>query len=188
VLQALAATPQDFLGLSQNLYSWSIANQGLPIGGHFLWLNLAQGDPFFVLPILVGATQWVTIKMTLQPSTDPQQQSMNGMMQIMMPLMMAFLTMTMPSGLGIYFLVSQIITIVIQYFIYGWGGLFAKAPAPEAAAKQDGKTANVKAGAKGTEAEFAKKGAKGQGGALGGLLDRFKRKQGKKEDKKGKTD
>ena len=188
VLQALAATPQDFLGLSQNLYSWSMANQGLPISGQFLWLNLAQGDPFFVLPILVGVTQWISIKMTIQPSTDPQQQSMNGMMQIMMPLMMAFLTMTMPSGLGIYFLVSQIITMIIQYFIYGWGGLFAKAPASEAPAKQDGKTANVKASAKGTEAESAKKGAKGQGGGLGGLLDRFKGKQGKKEDKKGKAD
>ena len=126
--------------------------------------------------------------MTIQPSTDPQQQSMNGMMQIMMPIMMAFLTMTMPSGLGIYFLVSQIITIIIQYFIYGWGGQFAKAPAPEAAAKQNGKTANAKASGKGNEAESAKGEAKGQGGALGGLLDRFKQKQGKKEDKKGKAD
>ena len=188
VLQGLAATPQDFLGLSQNLYSWSMANQGLPISGHFLWLNLAQGDGFFVLPILVGVTSWVSIKMTIQPSTDPQQQSMNGMMQIMMPLMMAFLTMTMPSGLGIYFLVSQIITIIVQYFVYGWGGLFAKAPAPEAVAKQDGKTANAKASAKGTEAESSNKEAKGQGAGLGGLLDRFKRKQGKKEDKKGKAD
>jgi membrane protein insertase Oxa1/YidC/SpoIIIJ len=96
--------------------------------------------------------------------------------------------MTMPSGLGVYFLVSQIITIIIQYFIYGWGGLFAKAPAPEAVAKQDGKTASAKASSKGTEAESAKKEAKGQGAGLGGLLDRFKRKQGKKEDKKGKAD
>ena len=186
VIQALAATPQDFLGLSQNLYSWSMANQGLPIAGQFLWLNLANGDPYFVLPILVGLTQWVSIKMTVQPSTDPQQQSMNGMMQIMMPLMMAFLTMTMPSGLGIYWFVSQIITIIIQYFIYGWGGLFAKAPAPEAAAKADGKTPDAKATAKGAEAQSARKEEKGKGFELGGILKRFKLKQGDK-DKKGKS-
>jgi len=187
VLQALAATPQDFLGLSQNLYSWSMANQGLPIAGQFLWLNLAQGDQFFVLPILVGLIQWVSIKMTVQPSTDPQQQSMNSMMQIMMPIMMAFLTMTMPSGLGIYWLLSQIITIIIQYFIYGWGGLVAKAPAPEAAARPDGKTANVKASAKGGETGSGTRQLKGDGIGFGGLFNRFKPKQGDK-DKKGKAD
>jgi YidC/Oxa1 family membrane protein insertase len=129
----------------------------------------------------------VSIKMTVQPSTDPQQQSMNSMMQIMMPIMMAFLTMTMPSGLGIYWLLSQIITIIIQYFIYGWGGLFAKAPAPEAAAKPDGKSGSAKASSKGVDAEPAKKEAGSPASGIGGLFNRFKPKQGDK-DKKGKAD
>ena len=187
IIQGLAVTPQDFLGLSQNLYSWGIVNQGLPISGHFLWLNLASSDRFFVLPILVGITQWVSQKMITQPGTDPQQQSMNSMMQIMMPLMMAFITFSMPSGLGIYFVVSGIITMVIQYFIYGWGNLFAKAPAPEAGTKKDGKSEKVKASAKGAESESATEGAKSEGFGLGGLLSRFKPKQTDK--KKGdKTD
>ena len=162
ILQGLAVTPQDFLGLSQNLYSWGIVSQGLPISGHFLWLNLAaNGDRYFVLPVLVGVTQWVSTKMITQPGTDPQQQSMNSMMQIMMPLMMAFFAFTMPSGIGLYYLMTTIILIVIQYFIYGWGGLFAKAPAPE--------------------------GAKSGGFGLGGLLSRFKPKQTDKK-KSDKTD
>jgi hypothetical protein len=83
--------------------------------------------------------------MIAQPSTDPQQQSMSNMMQIMMPLMFAFITLTLPSGLGIYFVVSGVASIVIQYFIFGWGNLFTRAPAKETvapkAAKQDsGKT------------------------------------------------
>jgi len=185
ILQGLAATPQDFLGLSQNLYSWGLATQGLPISGHFLWLNLASSDPFFVLPVLVGVTQWVSQKMMTQPGTDPQQQSMNSMMQIMMPLMMAFITVTLPSGLGIYFLVSGIIAMVIQYFVYGWGGLFAKAPAQQAGSKKDGKSEKVKATTRDVESESATEGAKSEGFGLGGLLSRFKPKQTdkKKSDK-----
>ena len=140
VVQALAVTPQDFLGLSQSLYSWSIVNQALPVSGHFLWLNLASADPFFVLPILVAATMWVSQKMITQPPTDPQQQSMNTMMQIMMPLMFGFITLTLPAGLGLYFVISGIASIVIQYFVYGWGNLFAKSPAKQDVAKKAGRT------------------------------------------------
>ena len=186
IIQGLAVTPQDFLGLSQNLYSWGIVSQGLPISGHFLWLNLASsGD--FVIPVLVGGTQWVSTKMITQPGTDPQAQSMNSMMQIMMPLMMAFFAFTMPSGLGLYYLMTTIILIVIQYFVYGWGGLFAKAPAPEAGAKKDGKSEKVKGAAKGAESESATEGARSGAVGLGGLLSRFKPKQTDKK-KSGKTD
>lgn len=186
IIQALAATPQDFLGLSQNLYSWSLANEGLPISGRFLWLDLVDQDPYFVLPILVGVTQWVSQKMMTQPSSDPQQQSMNRMMQIMMPLFMAFITMTLPSGLGLYFLLSGIITMVISYFVYGWGALFAKAASPEAGTKQDGKPDKVKADRKSggpTAPPIA--GAKPAGSVLDGLLDRFRRKEGDSKKKRG---
>jgi len=182
IIQAQAATPQDFLGLSQNLYSWGLATQGLPVSGQFLWLNLVNPDPYFVLPILVGVTQYVSQKMISQPSSDPQQQSMNSMMQIMMPLMMAFITFTLPSGLGLYFLLSGIITMVIQYFIYGWGGLFAKAAAPDAGAKQDGKPDKGKADTK-TKGPAAPPiaGAKPAGSVFSSLLDRFKPKEGDKK-------
>lgn len=185
ILQGLAATPQDFLGLSQNLYSWGLATQGLPVSGHFLWLNLVNPDPFFVLPVLVGVTQWVSQKMITQPSADPQQQSMNSMMQIMMPLMMAGITLTLPSGLGMYFLLSGIITMAIQYFVYGWGGLFAKAVAPEAGAKKDGKPDKMKADKKsGGPAAPPVAGAKPAGSVLDGLLDRFRRKEGDSKKKR----
>ena len=181
IIQALAVTPQDFLGLSQNLYSWGLATQGLPVSGHFLWLNLGSSDPFFVLPILVGVTQWVSQKMMTQPSGDPQQQSMNSMMQIMMPLMMAFITFTLPSGLGLYFLISGIISMVVQYFIYGWGGLFAKAVVPEAGAKQDGKPDKGKADTSNASPAPPIAGAKPARSVFSGLLDRFRPKEGDKK-------
>ncbi|MDM8000606.1 MAG: YidC/Oxa1 family membrane protein insertase [Dehalococcoidia bacterium] len=181
IIQALAVTPQDFMGLSQNLYSWGLATEGLPVSGRFLWLNLGSADPFFVLPILVGVTQWITQKMIVQPTSDPQQQSMNNMMQIMMPLMMAFITMTLPSGLGLYFVVSSLIMMVIQYFVYGWGGLFAKkAPAAEAAAKQGGKPQKEKPDAK-KAAGTAAAGSSTSPSMIDGLLTRFRRKEGVKK-------
>ena len=182
IIQGLAATPQDFLGLSQNLYSWAAANQGLPISENFLWLDLTTRDPYYILPLLVGVTQWLSQKMMTPPTADPQQQSSNRMMQIMMPLMMAFVTVTLPSGLGVYFLMTSVILIVVQYFIYGWKNVLAKAPAPEAAPARSEKT---KGAARRAEPETPARGTKEERKGWRGLLDRLKPEE---TDEKGDKD
>lgn len=131
IIQALAVTPQDFLGLSQDLYSWPIVREALPVSGKFLWLDLGSPDPYLIIPILVMATMWVSQKMISQPALDPQQQSMQSIMQLMMPLMFGFITFTLPGGLGLYFVVTSLFSIVVQYYIYGWGNLFTRGPAKE---------------------------------------------------------
>ncbi len=131
IIQALATTPQDFLGLSEDLYSWSVLHQALPVSGKFLWLDLSSPDPYLLIPILVGGTMWVSQKMITQHGTDPQQESMQRMMQLMMPLMFGFICLTLPSGLGLYFVISTIFSVVVQYYIYGWGNLFAPSPAKQ---------------------------------------------------------
>jgi YidC/Oxa1 family membrane protein insertase len=123
IIQAVAVTPQDFMGLSEHLYSWSIVQQALPVSDNFLWLDLAKPDPYLLIPLFVMATMWASQKMMAQPANDPKQQSMQQMMQLMMPLMFGFITFTLPSGLGLYFVVTSIFSIVNQYFIYGWGNL-----------------------------------------------------------------
>ncbi len=123
IIQGVAATPQDFLGLSEHLYSWSIVHQALPASANFLWLNLAKPDPYLLIPLFVMATMWASQKMISQPATDPKQQSMQSMMQLMLPLMFGFITFTLPSGLGLYFVATSIASIVTQYFVYGWGNL-----------------------------------------------------------------
>jgi YidC/Oxa1 family membrane protein insertase len=123
VLRALAASPEDLLHLSQNLYPLSVVHQAVPMGSGFLWLNLAIPDSFYIMPILVGGTMWIQQKMMTAPTTDPRQQSMSKTMLWMMPLMFAFFTMQFPTGLALFWLVSNIIGIVMQYFITGWGGL-----------------------------------------------------------------
>jgi hypothetical protein len=72
---------------------------------------------------MVGATMFVLQKMSTMPTVDPKQQQMTRIMMFAMPLMFGFITLTLPSGLGLYFLVSNIIGIVMQYFVTGWGTL-----------------------------------------------------------------
>ncbi|MFC1934286.1 hypothetical protein ACFLXX_04000, partial [Chloroflexota bacterium] len=38
-------------------------------------------------------------------------------------MMFAFLTLSFPSGLALYWVASNVISIVMQYFVTGWGGL-----------------------------------------------------------------
>ena len=45
IMQALAATPENLLMLSQHLYSWDMVGQAIPLNENFLGLKLSQPDP-----------------------------------------------------------------------------------------------------------------------------------------------
>ena len=124
IMQALAATPENLLMLSQHLYSWDIVGQAIPLNEDFLGLKLSQPDPTLILAILVGLSMWVQQKMVTAPSTDPKQAQMASMTTMMMPMMFAFFTLSFPSGLALYWVVSNLIGIVIQYFVGGGWGYF----------------------------------------------------------------
>src|SRR4030065_2299122 len=67
IMQAMAATPESLLSLSQHLYSWSAVGQAVPLNDHFLWLRLSRPDPNLILSILVGGTMWVQHTMVISP-------------------------------------------------------------------------------------------------------------------------
>lgn len=121
ITKGLAATPEDLVTLSQNLYSWPMVIQAVPLGDMFLGLNMAQ--PNTILAMLVAASMWVQQKMVTAPTTDPKQASMNNTMTMMMPLMFGVFSLSFPSGLAMYWVVSNLIGIITQYFIGGWGYL-----------------------------------------------------------------
>jgi YidC/Oxa1 family membrane protein insertase len=79
-----------------------------------LWIqDLSAKDPYYVTPILMGATMLVQQKMT--PSTmDPAQ----AKIMLIMPVVFTFLFMSFPSGLVIYWLVNNVLSIAQQYHIY----------------------------------------------------------------------
>ncbi len=121
IMRALASTPESLLDLSRHLYSWPMVTQAIPLNENFLWLALSRPDMY--LAILVGITMWVQQKMVTPPPTDPRQQSMNQITTLMMPLMFGMFSLSFPSGLSLYWAASNLVGIIMQYFIGGWGYL-----------------------------------------------------------------
>jgi YidC/Oxa1 family membrane protein insertase len=78
-----------------------------------LWLtDLSAKDPYYITPLLMGASMFVQQKMT--PTTaDPMQ----AKIFMFMPVVFTFLFLNFPSGLVIYWLVNNLLTIGQQYYI-----------------------------------------------------------------------
>ena len=132
LILTLFDNPEDLVKLSDKLYSWITfvpIHAAVPVNSGFLWMDLSQPDPSpIVMPILVAASTWVQQKMTQMPSPDPRQQSSQTMMLWMMPIFLGAFSLGWPSGLPLYWVVSNLIGIGIQYFITGWGPLFPLFP------------------------------------------------------------
>ena len=79
-----------------------------------LWIeNLAQMDPYFVLPILMGASMWFQQRITPSNFTDPMQEKIFKFFPVIMTVFFIYF----PSGLVLYWLVNNLFTIAQQYFI-----------------------------------------------------------------------
>jgi YidC/Oxa1 family membrane protein insertase len=78
-----------------------------------LWIkDLSVKDPYYILPIIMGATMVIQQKMT--PSTmDPTQQKI----MMIMPIVFTFMFLTFPSGLVLYWLVNNILSIAQQWYM-----------------------------------------------------------------------
>ena len=72
-----------------------------------------------IIPLLAAFTQWLNVKLMPQPESDPNDQAANTMksMNIMMPAMSAVFCFSLPSGMGLYWIVGAIVRIVQQIFI-----------------------------------------------------------------------
>ncbi len=100
---------------------------------NFLGVNLGDtpGWSAFWLVILVMLSMYLLQKMSTMPTPDPKQQQMSKIMIMIFPLMFGLITLMLPAGLGLYFLMSNIIGIVMQYYVTGWGTLRLPAPISE---------------------------------------------------------
>jgi len=78
-----------------------------------LWIcDLASQDPTYVLPILMGVTMFVQQKMT-PTAADPRQ----AKMMLVMPFIFTFMFLNLPSGLVLYWTVSNVLQIFQQWFM-----------------------------------------------------------------------
>ncbi|MGQ9573386.1 MAG: YidC/Oxa1 family membrane protein insertase [Dehalococcoidia bacterium] len=115
----VGGTPESVVGLSQRLYPWSYIEQAVPLENTFLWMDLGQPDTSLILALIVFASTYVQQRLATPPTTDPRTQSTNQMMLWMMPLMFAFFTLQVPSGLGVYWAMSNIVGVIMYYFVQG---------------------------------------------------------------------
>jgi YidC/Oxa1 family membrane protein insertase len=104
-----------------------------------LWIaDLSQPDPYYVIPVLMAATMFWQTRIT--PTTaDPAQQRV----MMIMPLMFTVFFLWAPSGLVIYWFVSNLWAIGQQYFT-NW--LIGPAPAVAARPPAERRMKNVGAG------------------------------------------
>ncbi len=78
-----------------------------------LWIkDLSVKDPYYVTPILMGMTQFISQKMT-PTSADPAQ----AKMMLIMPVIMTVFFMNFQSGLVLYWLTNNVLQIGQQYIM-----------------------------------------------------------------------
>lgn len=77
------------------------------------WIaDLSIRDPFFILPILMGVSQYVQMQLGTKPQ-DPMQQKIFAMM----PIIFTFMFMWFPAGLVLYWLTNNLLSIAQQWYI-----------------------------------------------------------------------
>lgn len=89
----------------------AIELQGAPFFG---WIvDLSMKDPYYITPIIMGATMFLQQRMTPSSVQDPIQQKVF----MLMPLIFTFMFLTFPAGLVVYWLTNNVLSIAQQYYI-----------------------------------------------------------------------
>lgn len=91
--------------------------------------NYGTVAAYLILPIVFLASQILMQKMSQTTTSSDPQQAFTGQMMMLMPIMFAYFTLTLPSGLSLYWVTSNLLQIVQQYFVTGWGGIKVTAAA-----------------------------------------------------------
>ena len=98
-------------------------------GASFLYIpDLSLKDPYYITPLLMGATMILQQRMS-PTSADPKQ----AKMMMFMPIIFTAMFINFSSGLVLYFLFSNLMAIGEQYVIRRWAGksgLPAATPVP----------------------------------------------------------
>jgi YidC/Oxa1 family membrane protein insertase len=94
---------------------FSALNNGIELRGapFVFWIrDLSARDPYFILPILMGATMFIQQKMS-PTAGDPSTEKM----MLILPIVFTFLFLSFPSGLVLYWLTQNILTIFEHWLI-----------------------------------------------------------------------
>jgi YidC/Oxa1 family membrane protein insertase len=129
ITYAIGSTPLSLLNLSRSLWVQNVADL-VPLNSRFLWMDLGLPERTFipglewgipVLALIVALTTYVQTKLTMPPSTggaNDQSAATARIMSIQMPILLFFFSVNYASGLAVYFVASNILSI-IQYAMMG---------------------------------------------------------------------
>ncbi len=99
-----------WIALYRTIYS-AVDLYQAPLG---LWItDLSAPDPYFVLPLVLGASMFLQQK--LSPTTMDSAQA--KMMLYIMPVMFTVFMLFLPSGLNLYILVNTVLSLAQQWYL-----------------------------------------------------------------------
>lgn len=118
----LGGNPEALVHLENRLYDYDYLRDALPLSEHFFGINLgaAQNLP---LVLVVVASMWLQQRISTSRTQvrDAQQQQMNQMMQVWMPLIFGWISFSAPAGLALYWAATTVIGIILQWTFVGPG-------------------------------------------------------------------
>ncbi|GKS82179.1 membrane protein insertase YidC [Ligilactobacillus pabuli] len=79
--------------------------------GSFLWMQLGDKDPYFILPILAALFTFATSKLTTMSQPDTGQKGMMAIMTYGMPLMIFVTALSVPSALSLYWVITNAFSV-----------------------------------------------------------------------------
>lgn len=129
ITYAIGSYPLSILRLSKSLEAFGLQDvvSLIPLNSKFLGVDMGLpertvifGFGIPVLALTVAITTYIQTKLTMPPSTNPNDQSAatGRMMSIYMPVMLYLFSVNYASGLSVYFVASNILSI-IQYAMMG---------------------------------------------------------------------
>ena len=79
-----------------------------------LWIDdLSRMDPYYIMPLLMGASMFLQQRMTPTTFTDPMQEKVMKYL----PVIFTFFFVTFPSGLVLYWFVNNLFSIAQQFIV-----------------------------------------------------------------------
>ena len=136
VIRQITQVP-DIAAINVRMYTSFLEFESLEqLSTRFYYLDLAKPDPYYVMAVLAGAGQFILAKMNMpyaeagvkaaKKTPDKKDDIAYNMQQqslYIMPAMMAFFGISLPSGVIMYIVTSTLFSVVQNYFVNGLGGL-----------------------------------------------------------------
>mgnify|MGYP001228408741 FL=1 len=95
----------------------------------FLWLELGKPDHLYILPVIAAITTFVQSYMMMKMNPSQQMGAMKALMFVF-PVLIFVMAISFPSALPLYWIYTNVYTIVQNYFMYG------RSPKPEGKGKE----------------------------------------------------